>query len=121
MSATGSYRPRTIQVAVFKREQSPACAEVTLPLSSNTVTNVFGIDAQSADMANQPRRSELALDSLVYIECPSCHRPVAVLADRTRQERFVFCQNCLRGWNACLDHNDSPTFPSPLSTWRRVK
>jgi len=91
------------------------------PVPSNTVTIVFGIDAQSADMANQPRRSRLELESLVYIECPSCHRPVAVLADRTRQERFVFCLNCLRGWNTCLDRNDSPTFPSPSSTLRRVK
>jgi transcription elongation factor Elf1 len=45
-----------------------------------------------------------------YIECPSCHRAVAVMAEQDRRwrKRFFFCTNCLHGWVAYLDENRSP-------------
>jgi hypothetical protein len=63
-----------------------------------------------ARMATGPRSSAPELDTVVtvvYVECPSCHRSVAVVAEPTGSERFIFCVNCLRGWDAYLDPKDT--------------
>ena len=59
-----------------------------------------------ASTATGPRSSAPELDTVIHVECPSCHRSVAVVADQTGSERFIFCVNCLRGWDACLDPKD---------------
>jgi hypothetical protein len=63
-----------------------------------------------ASMATGPRSSAPELDTgvtVVYVECPSCHHAVAVVAEQTGSERFIFCVNCLHGWDAYLGPKDN--------------